>query len=538
MAIADSSNNSGQTFLTGRLFARNTAFNLGGEIFAFCIGLICIPYVIRTLGTEVFGILSIAWMLLGYMSAFDLGLTRATTKFVAEAVGNGDHEQVPSLIWTSVIFQLFFGLIGTLLFLFSSHFLVTRVFKIPLPLMTDAEKAFQLLAIAVPIILVTNCLRGALEARQQFHLINYIKVVINILMFSSPFLLIPFGGRLPSIILLMIILRFVAMIVYLELTLSPLRQGKQNRTFDRATLRRLLRYGGWVTVSNVTGPLLIYADRFAIGALLSVSALAYYTGPADVLSRCLVIPASLGSTLFPAFSSLQASGAMEKLEDFYARSLKYLVVVMGPPLLLLAVFSRDILFFWLGPVFANNGAIPLRILALATFVTSLALIPYGLLQGAGRPDITAVFHVLELPVHLGLTWLLVTKFGITGAAVAVTVRVIIDTVLILWACDRVGLASLRVVHERGVTMSVVGLVLITGLMCTPFSTAGALSRRVTIDGLLVLAYLVVQWFWSLDNRDRTFAVSTVRHLGMTRALVPSIESKKYALLNSGKRRIE
>src|SRR6202795_4595096 len=137
-----------QIALTGRLFARNTAFNLGGEVSAFCIGLICIPYVIRTLGTEVFGILSIAWMLLGYMSAFDLGLTRATTKFVAEAVGNGDHEQVPSLIWTSVIFQLFFGLIGTLLFLFSSHFLVTRVFKIPLPLMTDAEKAFQLLAIA------------------------------------------------------------------------------------------------------------------------------------------------------------------------------------------------------------------------------------------------------------------------------------------------------------------------------------------------------------------------------------------------------
>ncbi len=94
----------------------------------------------------------------------------------------------------------------------------------------------------------------------------------------------------------------------------------QKPTFQRAVLARLLRYGAWVTVSNVTGPLLLYADRFAIGALLSVAALAYYTGPADMLNRTLVIPASLGSTLFPAFSSLQAGGALGKLEDFYARS--------------------------------------------------------------------------------------------------------------------------------------------------------------------------------------------------------------------------
>ncbi len=174
-----------QIALTGRLFARNTAFNLGGEVAAFCIGLICIPYVIKTLGTDVFGILSIAWMLLGYMSLFDLGLTRATTKFVAEAVGNGDHQQLPTLIWTSVLFQLMFGLFGAALFLLSSHVLVTRIFKIPVPLMAQAEKSFQFLAIAAPIILVTNCLRGVLEARQQFNLINFIKVATNILMFSS-----------------------------------------------------------------------------------------------------------------------------------------------------------------------------------------------------------------------------------------------------------------------------------------------------------------------------------------------------------------
>jgi O-antigen/teichoic acid export membrane protein len=520
MANHDNPKIAGVTLLTGRLFARNTAFNLAGEVVAFCIGVVAIPYVVKTLGTEAFGILSIAWMLLVYMSLFDLGLTRATTKFVAEAVGSGEHHHVPSLIWTSITFQLLFGLLGTGLFLLSINVLIAKVFRIPPQLVGEAQRGFRFLAIAVPIILVTNCLRGVLEARQQFHLVNYIKVVTNILMFSSPFLLIPFGGRLSSIILLMIVLRFIALGVYLELCLSPLRRTGHRRSFDKILLARLLRYGGWITVSNVTGPLLMYSERFAISALLSVVALAYYTGPADMLNRALVVPASLGSTLFPAFSSLQAGGARGKLEDFYSRSLKYLVVVMGPPLLLIAAFSRDILMAWLGPVFAQNAAVPLRVLAVSIFLSSIALIPYGLLTGAGRPDITAIFHLIELPIHLTLVWLLVSRFGLVGAACAVTIRVAIDTALLLWACDKVGLVAFDTVRQTGVLKSLLSLLLVSGVTFLPFVASGTLLRRLSILLPLCLAYLVVQWFWAFDDRDRDFSISTMRHLGAHRPSAP------------------
>src|ERR1700688_478328 len=118
-----------QIALTGRLFARNTAFNLGGEVAAFCIGLICIPYVIKTLGTDVFGILSIAWMLLGYMSLFDLGLSRATTKFVAEAMSKGGHQEISSLVWTSVSFQLLLGVLGGSLLAGGAHLLAEKILK-------------------------------------------------------------------------------------------------------------------------------------------------------------------------------------------------------------------------------------------------------------------------------------------------------------------------------------------------------------------------------------------------------------------------
>jgi hypothetical protein len=134
-------------------------------------------------------------------------------------------------------------------------------------------------------------------------------------------------------------------------------------------------------------------------------------------------------------------------------------------------------------------------------------------------------------------WVLVSKFGITGAAIAVTLRVLLDTALILWACDWVGLASLRAVHERGVTISVIGLLMITAMMCAPFSTSGSLFRRLMIAVLLCSGYLIAQWFWSLDSRDRKFALATVRHLGVNRSpMVPSLGAKQYAPVPTGKAR--
>src|SRR5579862_1251927 len=153
-------------FLSGRSLFRNTVFNLSGELATLGIGVICVPYVVSKLGTDAFGILSIAWLLLGYMSIFELGLSRATTKFVAELVSTGAREQLPSLVWTSIAVQFGFGLLTAVLFASNANLLAIKIFKIQQPLLADATRGFLFLAIALPFALVTNCLRGVLEAVQ------------------------------------------------------------------------------------------------------------------------------------------------------------------------------------------------------------------------------------------------------------------------------------------------------------------------------------------------------------------------------------
>jgi len=518
-------------FLTGRLFARNAGFNLAGELVSACVGVICIPFVVRRLGTDSFGLLSIAWMLLSYMSLFDLGLSRATTLFVAEAVSTGDHEKIPSLVWTSISLQLVLGMFGGLVLAGSSHLLAERILKIPPGLTREAEAVFLFLALAVPIVLITNCLRGLLEAQQHFNIINYIKIPTNILMFATPLVVIPLGGRLPSVIALMTLFRFLAMVTLFRFCLPSLHVTSVRMMAEKDSLRRLIRYGGWITLSSVTAPLLIYADRFSIGALLSVGALAYYSGPADMVNRFLVIPACLGSTLFPAFSSLDAAGAAKRLEDIYTRALKYVVMIMGPLLLLVMAFSSDILRAWLGPIFAEQSALPLRILAVGVFVNALGIFAYNLLQGVGRPDLTAIFHTVELPLHLGLLWILVSRMGITGAAVAVLVRLSIDLGLILWASSRFSYCSSGAMLVTGIAKSFAGLVLTGGLLLAGSYGLSSLLHRAILAIIAVFCYYVAQWYWTLDLRDREFLQSISRQFPLTGMRLRADPPKLYTLIH-------
>jgi O-antigen/teichoic acid export membrane protein len=72
--------------IKGGLLARNTLFNLIGQGLPLVVAVVTIPLIIQGLGIDRFGLLSLAWVVLGYFAIFDLGLGRATTKFVAEAL--------------------------------------------------------------------------------------------------------------------------------------------------------------------------------------------------------------------------------------------------------------------------------------------------------------------------------------------------------------------------------------------------------------------------------------------------------------------
>lgn len=493
----------------GRLLARNTILNCIGQIIPILIGVVTIPIIIKGLGTERFGVLSLAWVVLSYFSFFDLGLGRATTKFVAEILGKGEIPRLPTVVWSSLAFNFLLGIIGGAVLFAITPFLVEQVFNIPPLLREETRTTFFLLAACVPVLMVTVALRGVLEASQRFDLVNALQIPNNSLLFLIPAVVLPFSSNLAVIMLLLLLARVGALIAFLTLCLKTFPILKERISIDARVMRPLLAFGLWITVSSILSPLLLYLDRLLIGSLLTMTALAYYTAPYEMVIRTRVFPAGLVSTLFPAFSTLTENKKAE-ISQLFARSVKYVFLLMGPLLLVIIFFAENILSFWLGMEYAQQSKLVLQILSLGVLFNSLAYVPFCFVQGLGRPDITAKFHILELPIFLGLAWVFISQWGIAGAALAWTIRVALDALLLFGAAWRILPSTVSALVQNGFVQSVCALIGVT--MMNFFLPKGdVINQCMIIIGSMIL-FILFAWRYSLDNIERSLVLSIVVQL--------------------------
>ncbi|MCX6135044.1 MAG: flippase [Ignavibacteriales bacterium] len=492
------------------LIARNSVMNFLGQFIPLVVGVISIPFIIQRLGIDQFGILSLAWMLLGYFTLFDLGLGRATTKFVAEAVHNDALQNLRTLFWSSCGTNLFMGIIGAAVVAGLAPVLAERVFRIPPALVDVASTTFLILAVSTPIVLVSTVFRGTLEAAQRFDYVSSVNFISSSFTFLMPVAGILLGFDVRGIILLLMIARLCSATAYLLLCFKVFPVLRESVSFDFNRVKALLTFGGWVSISSFVNPILVYLDRFFIGSMISIAAVAYYTAPYEMVTRLWILPASLTMTLFPAFSAMSAS-SRDALPGLYSRSVKYLFLLMAPLVMLLVLFAGDILRLWLGTEFAENSALVFQVLAVGILFNSMAQIPFALLQGLGRPDLTAKFHLLELVLTVPLMWFMVSNFGIRGAALAWSTRVLVDALMLFGASGPVVGVHLDLGKEMVRGFAAV-LLLASGLIALSLMGIPRIALAISAIGIVGL-FAFASWRYVLGPAERHSIASIARGLG-------------------------
>jgi O-antigen/teichoic acid export membrane protein len=417
------------------VLAKNSIYNLLGNGLPLLVGLVTLPRLVHTLGVDRFGVLTLTWTVLGYFSLFDLGLGRALTQIVAERSGCGNREELPDIIRTALIMLFLLGVVGGICLAVASPLIVGRALKLSPALHGEVLSALNLMAFSLPAVILLAGLRGILEARQFFLKINILRLAMGVLTFLGPWLVSFKTANLFWVVLSLVVMRYGALIAHYWVCTNAVPEMSVAGAFQSNHCRALLKFGGWMTVSNIVSPLMVNLDRFFIGAFVSVGAVAYYATPFDMVTKVLAVPSALVSVLFPMFGFSHRVNANEVVR-LYRKGLKIIFLVLAPCLLFLGAGAHLILLYWLGSDFAQHGSGVMRILCLGVLINALAHVPFAFIQGVARPDLTAKLHLAEAPLYLAILWGLGTHFGIVGVAWAWCIRVTFDLLLLLFAAQK------------------------------------------------------------------------------------------------------
>lgn len=509
---------------------RHTGWNLAGILLPLVVGLFAIPVLTRQLGVARFGVLGLAWMLLEYFALFDAGLGRATVRAVAagrnllrtRAVGEDAiaARDLMEAVTGAVIIQLVLGIVAGGALIAIAPAAVELLLHPSSELLNESVSAIRLLGATVPVLMLGLALRGMLEAAERFDLSNGIRIPLSIGTFLVPAAVAATGRGLPSIMLALLSLRVLSVIAQ-WVALARALPGFTWRLPSRwGGVRELLAFGGWVAISNLVSPLLVYADRLVVGALLGAAALGYYTAPFEASLRLLVLPAAAVAALYPMASALMATGDAGRMKALYAGSVRALAGGMIGIAITGVVLAPDILEGWLGSEYARNGSLALRLLCAGVLVNAVVHVPFAFIQASGRPDIMARFHLIELVIHLPVAYLLVQRYGIEGAAGAWALRALLDALLIFGAADRVlGVSFAQLLDGRlpraaGLAVSLLMVLLVMQwVVGREMLDADTRMRGITI-ALLALPPLamhaVASWRWLLTGRERDAMLDALR----------------------------
>jgi O-antigen/teichoic acid export membrane protein len=225
--------------------------------------------------------------------------------------------------------------------------------------------------------------------------------------------------------------------------------------------------------------------------------------PYEVVTRLSLVPGALVGVLFPAFSTSMVSDRA-RLVFLFESGVKYIFLALFPITLVLITFAPEALHFWLGSEFARQSAPVAQILAVAVFLNSLGQVPFAHVQGAGRPDITAKFHLLELPIYLAALVFMARNMGIQGVALAWLLRVALDSVLL-------SVFSLRLLPENRFVAT--KLPLLAAGASAAFAVGAFLNGVVVKSAFSVAGCVLVtaaMWRWMLTSREKAALWSGVR----------------------------
>ncbi|MGB5407778.1 MAG: flippase [Thiogranum sp.] len=475
---------------------RNTLYNLLGLGLPLFVAIVTIPVLIVSLGVDRFGILTLIWAVVSYFGLFDLGMGRALTRHLAEIWAQGDQEQARRLVSTGLAVMAGLGIGAGLLLALGAEWSIRQFSGVTNP--RETVNAVYAMSAAIPFIILTSGLRGILEARQAFAMVNAIRLPMGVYTFVAPVVVVKYWGNDLGFIAVSLTLgRIIACFAHVWFCYRLLPDVKNWFRIERSFIKLLFHTGKWMTVSNLLNPLTVYLDRFVIGLTISVSAVAYYVTPYEIVTKLWLIPGALTAVLFPRFAEASIS-SVPPADELFRRGVIVLFVVIYPITLGIALFSRELLTLWLDADFAARSYRFLQVFAFGILVNSVAHIPFTFLQGVGRSDRTGRLHAIEFPVYALLLWGAAQTMGLAGVVSAWLLRVLADTLLLFYFALKEMKINVKGIMDWKLSLVIaLAAVSFSGLF-VPVNVVRLLIWIVSIVGSYALC-----WHMVFSPRDRT-----------------------------------
>lgn len=383
------------------------------------MSLIFIPLYIKFMGIEAYGLVGIFTAMLALFSLLDMGLIQTLNREMARlSVLENSAQEMRDLLrtleipyWTMAV--LIGGTVMALAHLIAYQWVNPKSLS-----PATVQRAIIIMGLVMGFQWPLGFYSGGLMGLQRQVLLNGINAVmaavrgagaVLVLWLISPSVEAFFSWQ---IFVSAVHTGLVAFFLWYNLPATSVRPR-----FRRDMVDTIWRFAAGITGISLLSAILMQLDKVILSKMLNLEMFGYYALANVVSMNIYRLFAPVFSATYPRITNLVAMNANEELTKLYHKSAQLVSVLTIPAVIVIALFSKEILLLWTqNPTTAENTYLLVSILVIGTALNGLMHIPYGLQLAYGWTKLAFFLNLASVIVLAPLMIVLTKSFGVLGAA--------------------------------------------------------------------------------------------------------------------------
>lgn len=444
---------------------RNLIAGLANSIWSALVGLAVVPFYLKYLGIEAYGLIGFFVTTQAVLSLLDMGMAPTINREVARCSVSGNLKEAGKLLHTLAVVYWGMAAMIALLILALAPWIAEYWLQSKQLSPLTISHAVMLMGLVVACRWPIGLYQGALIGAQRLTVssgINMAMVSIGsvgavaILAFVSPTIEAFFIWQACVGLAYAITMRSAAWRII----------GKLNQiSFDVDKLKSVWHFTAGMSGIGLTALVFTQLDKVILSKMLGLEEFGHYMLATVVVSGLYVLISPVFNVVYPRMTALVATGDTAKLIDLYRLGTRMLATVLFPIAMVLAVFAEDLVLVWTGnPSIASSVAPVIALLAIGSALHGVMYFPYALQLAYGMTRLPLAINTILMIALVPLIIVFVLKYGAMGGAMAWLALHVLYVLLGTWLTHRrllKGLGAKWLLQDVGIPLMLsilVGLV--------------------------------------------------------------------------------
>ncbi|NTW98818.1 MAG: oligosaccharide flippase family protein [Geobacteraceae bacterium] len=448
------------------------------------------PFVVKTLGKELYGIWVLVVSITGYFSVLDLGISTAIVRYISSSTAQNDHGKARAIYSTSLAIFSCISL-GILLVSFVLGYFFQDLFKLYSIPRTYLYAVFMVSALDLACSLLFSVFSGSLSGLQEFKFINGSTILFNIIKSLLLIVLLKLGYGLLTLALLQLLVScFKALSQYIKIRNNYRFMLFSTKTISKSCAKMIYDYSVYSFIIAIALKLLFYTDSVVIGAYINVSEIVFYAIPASLIDYMEKFIWAIVAVLVPVISASEATGENTGNARFYVIGTRYILLVSMPIMISLYFFGQDFIRIWMGAEIGARSGVVLKLLLVGFGFSFSQLLASGILKGVSKHKFLAYILTAEAAANVALSLLLAKPYGITGVAIGTLVPLVLATcATIIFTCRLLEINVFKYLYKAYSAPLLGTVAALVFVYANPFSSRTYLAILVS-SACVTVSYLI------------------------------------------------